>query len=465
MPAGSLKVEDLAADLQSRLGGNTPLPNAHAKSNNPSFPLEVLPPLLRSFAITTGRTMGTPPDFIAAAMLYVASAAIGVTHVLRLKAWCEQNALIFLALVGRPNSNKTMSLKFPLRPILKRDDQHFRDYKRDLAEYETIVSLSAKERQAAGIKEVGQRPVRRKIIVQDSTPEALSRIHQDNPRGLALYQDELLGWINNFNRYQGKGEQQFWLSIWSGGRISTDRSTVEDVHIPQAYVPVGGTIQPGVLDELTRDKRKDNGFIDRILFVWLDGLKKPLWVEEDLPEEIFNKYCAGIHKLLDLTFVEGEEPHRLQLLKKARTRLFEFFNNDNKVLSDEAEEELLERIIGKFDIHAARFCLILQLLWWAYEGIEKDRIELPMVERAITLTKFFRAHSLAVFDKVQNETPLDRLPPTKLKVYEALPGTVKTAEGLAIASRLGVKERTFRRMLQDKELFRFLSYGLYEKLI
>ena len=69
---------------------------------------------------------------------------------------------------------------------------------------------------------------------------------------------------------------EFWLSVWSGKPINIDRKTGEPVFIPLPFISVCGTIQNGILNELAKDSRTQNGFIDRILFVMPDNLEKIL---------------------------------------------------------------------------------------------------------------------------------------------------------------------------------------------
>lgn len=464
-PVGKISLEDLANSLKGHKNKGKTESKKFAQTGVPTFPYEVLPPQVQSFITISEKALGTPADFLASAVLMATSIAMGRTHLLELKKGSRHSGLLFLALVGNPNANKTKSLQFPLQPIFDRDAERYRDFKNEMAEYEVVAEMSKKERQSAGISEVWPRPIWRKTIVQDATQEAIGRIHQNNLRGIAIYRDELMGWIKSFNRYNSGGEQEFWLSAWSSGPLGSDRNTTEEVYIRQSYIPVVGTIQPGILQELVKDNRQSNGFVDRLLFTWPDNLHKPLWTNKEMPQEAVDDYHAGINKLLDLTFDEDNQPHIITLNQETRDSLFQFFNKNNKPLCDSAENELLQGIHGKFDIHAARFCLILQMLWWAFGEIDKDQVELPMIEKAIKLTEYFRMNSLKVFDKLQNDSPVDQLMRDKRELYESLPTVFKTGEGLTIAERLGMKERTFKRFLINKKLFERMGHGVYEKVL
>ena len=180
-------------------------------------------------------------------------------------------------------------------------------------------------------------------------------------------------------------------------------------------------------------------------------------------------YQGAINRLLDVTFDAENKAHTLTLEPSAKKRLFQFFNQENKPLCDNAENELLAGIYGKFDIHAARLVIALHLLWWAYQGEggqPPQQVEKSTVERAVRAATYFRTQALKVYNRLHNESPVDKLPADKRKVYEALPEEFKKKEGEAIAERLGMPARTFRHFLKTEKgkLFEQVKYGVYGKL-
>ena len=119
-----------------------------------------------------------------------------------------------MALIGRPGANKSHPLSFAFQPFIEHDYCQNQEYQKLYAEYERTMSMSKKERMEAGLDEFPQAPVRRRFLVSDITPEGLSLIHAQNPRGLRLWSDELSAWFKNFNRYNNGSEEQFWLSVF-----------------------------------------------------------------------------------------------------------------------------------------------------------------------------------------------------------------------------------------------------------
>lgn len=458
-PEGIITINELAQDIEQRTNGH-PAPPKQPRTAKNAFPLEVLPPKLEELIKGAESALGTPPDFMGAACLLAAAIAAGNTFQLEIKRAVLQRAIFYLVLVGNPNSNKSGALDFALRPIAKRDGENYDEYKAQRDAYETEQAKPKKEREEL------EKPIRYRSLVRDITMEALASVHQENPRGIAVFRDELAGWVKDFNRYSQGADTENWLSMWNGKEIDTTRKTSEDILVKKAFVCVAGTIQPAVIEELASGGRGMNGFIDRLLFVWPDGLEKPLWTDDELNEPLQEAYQDAIGRLLDLQFDAENKAHTLTMETRARKRLFQFNNEENKPLCDGAENEALAGIYGKFDFHTPRLVIALHLLWWAYDGKGDipQLVEVQTVERAIKAAKYFRSQALKVFNRLHNSNPVDDLPADKRKAYEALPGEFQKADGQAIAERLGMHPKTFSRFLTDRKLFEKVSHGVYSKI-
>ena len=104
---------------------------------------------------------------------------------------------------------------------------------------------------------------------------------------------------------------------------------------------------------------------------------------------------------------------------------------------------------------------MLALADWAC-GSEKKLIDVDTVERSIRLTEYFRSTA----SKVQGIISEDALTELQLSVISELPDGFTTAEGVAIAGKCGMSERSFKRFLRDRKgvLFAHSSHGNYTKL-
>src|SRR5262249_52959376 len=81
------------------------------------FPVDCLPEPLRRFATEAARALQCPVDFLAMAMLAVASAAIGNSRRLRIRRGYEEGARIFAAIVAKAGAVKTPALRLVCWPV------------------------------------------------------------------------------------------------------------------------------------------------------------------------------------------------------------------------------------------------------------------------------------------------------------------------------------------------------------
>ena len=141
-------------------------------------------------------------EFTATAMLSAVSAALGGAYRIRIKGDWQSSGALYVILVGRPGLGKTPPLEAAYRPIRKRD-------------YVYEAELEAWK--AAG--ENGKRPVLKRTVVSDFTPESLLLTHHHNPRSVVILVDEIMGMFNSANRYTNGQLIEQLLTAWSGGAL------------------------------------------------------------------------------------------------------------------------------------------------------------------------------------------------------------------------------------------------------
>ena len=464
-PAGNITLEDFNADFEAHTSDK---PRKRKQSRKIGFPLDVLPPSLKLFIEEAQKVYGIHPDFMAPAILYAAAVAMGKTHMLQIKRGYNEAAVLWLVLVGDPGTNKSGALKQALQPIFEWQRETFRQFKIDKAEYEAIAGMSKKERREAGEDEELPPPPRwQQRYTNDTTPEALADMLQHNPAGIGIYRDELAGWFKSFDRYSKGAEQEQMLTLWSLAPLVVNRKSGEPINIHRPFVPVGGTIQPGVIEGIAKDNRSENGFTDRLLFAWPEGQEKPLRTNAEMPESLAQQYADGITKLLNLDFEDPEAhtPYLVKFTTEAGERFLSYSNEYIKPLCDKSEDRRRKSLFTKFDTHAPRLALILQMLWYAFEGSTRAVLELEAMERAIKTADYFLKQSERVYELINEATPVDKLPEDRKELYDALPQQFKTGEGVDIAAQYGLgnafKRKTF---LYNKSLFKNIGAGKYEKL-
>ncbi|MBC5992412.1 YfjI family protein [Pontibacter cellulosilyticus] len=436
------------------------------RTNSNPFPLEVFPVRIQEIILELHESLGYPRDFIAAAILFAASVAIGNTHRVHVKEDFVESAVVYLAIVGRPGTNKTQPIKFALKPIRLKDRASYASYREQMEEYKRVASIPKKERALLGTEEPAV-PVLPKTIMGDFTIEALIEVLHLNQRGLGVHADELASWFKNFTRYNQGSEMEFWLSAWSGTDVNKDRVSGDPTLVTMPFVSVIGSIQPAVLHELAKGSRSQNGFMDRMLFVAPDDLQKQAWSDTDLPDWVSKEWQRIMSNLLERELLLDShgcpEPRVLRFTPEARKALFDWQNSITDICNA-TQDDLLTSVYSKLETYAARFALILQMLRYAAPEGDRDAVGVEAVKGAIRLAEYFKENALKVRQQASEPLPLAKLPANKRTLYDALPQCFSTSEALRIGKPQGMPERTIKHLLNDQGLFRRESHGQYRRL-
>jgi hypothetical protein len=427
------------------------------------FPVDAFPDEIATMIQELNSCLGFPVDYVGISLLYAASIAIGNTVKVRIKAGWQESAILYCALVGPPGTGKTHPINFAMKPIRDLDKASYQSYETEKKEYERLIKLTKKERGEAGepIK-----PVWRKFVLSDFTPESLAETHKFNKRGVAVCADELMSWINNFNRYNKGSEEQFWLSCWSAQPITIDRKTSEPIYIPSPFIPVIGGIQPGVLSDLGRGQRGRNGFMDRILFAFPKSIQKQLWSENELDPYHALRWSAIISELIGIKLRTDDNmnpnPIILEFSGEAHEIFVEWYNRNTTLIHDAGESE--KAIYSKLESYLGRLSLIVELLDLACSGREGGAISANSVARAILLIEYFRETALDVQEMLGEKDMKDTLPANYQLALDRLPEVFKRSEWTKWTGGLDFDERKKSRFLGNKKLFNKLSHGLYQKI-
>lgn len=357
----------------------------------PTMPSEMFGPiwsLLQDFA----EGAGAPIDYVALGFLPAAASLIGGKRRVRpyVEADWEEPCIVWAGLVGDPSANKS--------PALDRVTNAMRDLERDHAEahrdklltWETDCERAKVEKSAwqVSVKKAQEEglssptmpaeasepaaPQRRRLLVQDSTPEALTMILSGNPAGTLHLRDELAGWLDSFDRYT-PGGRSFWIEAYGGRPFVTDRKgSPEPVTISFNGVSVVGGIQPEKLAEsLFGRNAPDDGLVARFLWAWPD--RKPY--SRPMRAGDMSVLSALYSRLDGLQWGIGHDgrdvPITLPLDDKAAD-LFEQFERENKDAGDEAAG-LFKSFCGKLPGTVLRLALVTELARWAYSGGPEPR--------------------------------------------------------------------------------------------
>ncbi len=390
----------------------------------PAFPTRALRPRLRRIVEEAAASIGCPPEFIAVPMLGALGAAIGNSHVLKIKGGWTESAGVYAAVVADPGQKKTPAFKVAMRPVWNRQAILLREYRKDVAEYPDQHSRWEDEKEQA--RDNGQpeppepeKPVMRRTAVDDTTVEALVNREEVNPRGLIVGKDELSAFVKGMNQYKagGKGsDQQVYLSMWSGSPIAVDRKGGDvPIIIPLPFVCVVGSIQPQILPELKNNR--DDGFVDRFLLAYPDPVYSR-YNDNEISDEAVEGYQEIYDGLYNLEMEVDENgdpvPKRLEFARNAK----EIWVNEVDSLREEMEHPQFPQYLtgpwAKLEAYLGRLTLIMALVRIAGRGdsgrvFSSNMVIKQDVRAAADLVAYFKAHARRVHAKLNGDKPQNLL--------------------------------------------------------
>ncbi len=395
------------------------------------FPVDALPEGCANYVKEAAESLLCPPELVGIPALCALSAVMGHSRALRIKPGWTVSGNLFAAVVDEPGSRKSPAAAFAYKPLHKLQAKLRKDYREGKKDYEKEVrqhavdkKLAAKDNKAE--PEPPAKPIMKRCIVDDITVEALAGRFEENPRGLLSAQDELTGFIRGMDQYKsgGKGNtRQTYLKIWSNQPIIVDRKGGEEpVVIPNPYVTLQGSIQPGVLDEIADGR--DDGFLDRWLFAYPEsrqGGYSDSYVS-NAAELAYERTIEALWKKEPLEQSEdGYEPRVIQMSEEAK----ELFKAEANGLREEMYApgfpEVMRGAWAKFDLHLARLALILAVARQARE--EREEVSADDMRNALALLEYFKDSARKVYGQLFEANPDDVLA-TDLKTFLTKTGYV-----------------------------------------
>ena len=405
----------------------------------PELPLEVFGDFWGDWIAGHAKNRSVPADYVAGALLASSSALIGNARwVSPWQGWNEP-PILWIGEVGKPSSGKSPGQDAPLNLLRRIEADMAGDFPETLRAWETQreTAKAVRDQWQGDVKEATKKgvaapdmpvnavvldaPVRPRIHVSDTTPEALGKLLAAHPRGLLFHRDELSGWLGNFDRYGGAGgDRAFWSEAFGGRPYTIDRiKHGEPILIPHLSVAVVGGIQPDRLRSMltTGD---DDGLPARFLFTWPEPVppKRPRNDVDDRPA------LDAFRRLHAIRMTEDDQGRRCPLTVRLSGEAADLFQEWRLANHHDDVDAfgMYASHIGKLPGLTLRLALVLEYLKWSETGS-------PEPETIGTEATGYAAHLIDEYFK-----------PMALRVYgdAALPEAEHHAAGVA------------RRVIKDK---------------
>lgn len=434
------------------------------------IPLGVFPAKLQDMVLTLARQENYSIEYTMASLIAAASTAIGNAIGIRIRGGWISSPILYMILVGRPGMGKTPPLDFAFRPIRKHDAKIIKRFKADMESYNAIIEAQKGKKEEK--VPLPPKPILKRTVISDFTPEALLRALDDNPRGVVVYVDEIMGMFNAVNQYNKGQLIEQLLTAFSGKPLDVSRCSIPiPIHIEHPFINLVGTMQTTRVHELVDKGYKDNGLLDRIIFVYPSSQEISDWqIDEDAASSTFDQYTTMweevINKIIDLPMsisIDGTLQNILNFSPEASAHFTEWRNASIRAINQIKDDGLIDSRVMKAPMITARLALVIQILRWACGEVHKDFVDMDSIKSAISLSSYFES----CYANIQRFMLMESVEPQKKELLDNVPNVFTTADAIQAGKEAGLSERSVMYALVNlatNKVIKKVKRGEYEKL-
>ena len=432
------------------------------------IPLDAFPVKIQDMILALSRQENYSIEYMMASLLITVSTAIGNAVNIRIRGGWISNPALYMILVGRPGMGKTPPLDFAFRPIRKHDAKAIKQFKQEMEQYNNLIESNKGKKE--NTTPLPDKPILQRTIISDFTPEALMRALDDNHRGVVVYVDEIMGMFNAVNQYSRGQLIEQLLTAFSGKPLDISRCSMPvPIHIEYPFINIVGTMQITRMHELIEKGYKENGLLDRIIFVYPSSQEISDWqLDEDSSFASFEKYSnmweSIFNKVIDLPFSDNDNVQSiLDFSPEAKAYFTNWRNNAIRAVNQIQDDGLVDSRVIKAPMITARLALVLQILRWACGEVHKDFVDIDSTKSAIALSKYFES----CYADIQKYMLRESIEPQKKELLDCLSATFTTADAIQAGKEVGQSERSVMYSLVNlatNKIIKKIKRGEYEKL-
>jgi hypothetical protein len=403
----------------------------------PEFDPDMLPDVLHRRAYDISHRIQCPVDFVAAAMLVTLGSIIGSRCAVRPKQyddWTEYPN-IWGGVISPPGHLKTPAINEVMR-LFHRLEQRARD-EHDQAMVLHVATTYGKEanlgalkkqmqdrvkkggvptlgdplyRQMAELKAEEKEPPLKRYRTNDATVEKLAELCVENPQGLLVVRDELVGLLASLVKEGKEGDRAFYLEAWNGsGTFRQDRIGRGSIVVDRLCLSLFGSIQPMRLQAYMYgpDGLQHDGMLQRFqVMVYPDTRRERQMIDQSPDRAAEEAVDALVEELAYMTFVvmgaapgEGRSAPYYRFNEEAQLQFYDWLVAlDRKI--DDAEFPLMAEHLSKYRKLVPAIALIFHLVEIAATGRAQRAILFHHLQRAMKWAEYLEAHARRIFGQV-----------------------------------------------------------------
>jgi phage/plasmid primase-like uncharacterized protein len=410
----------------------------------PAFDAQtLLPEALRAWVMDEAERMPCPPEFIAAAALVALGSLIGARCAIKPKARDSWLIVpnVWGGIVGDPSAKKSPAWAAALKPLDRLIATARERHQAESEQYATAKvvfdaqkdAIVARIKGASRAKKSGKgepaqiarelrthndqapaQPTLRRYKTNDSTVEKLGELLRENPAGLLVLRDELVGLIATWEREGREGERAFFLEAWNGTQgFDTDRIGRGHISIENLCVSLFGGIQPDkllVYLEQAAHALGNDGMLQRFQLLVYPDARPWEWRDRAPNKAARDTVVAVFETLADFRPEAWGAAPAADFAKfpwfcfdAAAQAVFIEWSEDlhcNRMPSE--DEPIIRQHLAKFDKLFPALALIFHLVDGAAEGV-RGPVDRDAALRAAAWCEFLEAHARRCYGLLKDD--------------------------------------------------------------
>lgn len=390
------------------------------------FDLELLPESFRPFVQDVSERMQVPPDYPAIVAVLCLAGVVNRRAVIQPKAQDDTWQVVpnlwggLVAPSGYMKSPVMQSVTNCLKPIEEESREAHREaseiYLREKDGWELgrahwkklfKKSLEGGGEQPPEFAGEPSEPTPKRLVLNDSTFEALHEIMAHTSEGVLVVRDEFVGWLAELDRSGREGERSFYLTAWNGDTGHTiDRIGRGSVRVEACCLSMLVGVQPGPLKEYldgTLEKSiSEDGLLFRFqLLVWPDAESKYEYVDRTPNAAAMEQVKRIYSTLADL---DAADPLKFRFSDEAQPIFVRWLTTlEERLRSGELHGPLLSHL-SKFRSLMPSLALLFELADRAAGGFvgfdganseaaEKFEVSLDHTQQAVKFCEYLESHA------------------------------------------------------------------------
>ena len=329
-----------------------------------------------------------PKEYLLCSILFSISTAVGMTFYINSLGYVNY-ANLYFTIIGSRGDTKSEAMKIATEPLKELDDQDYDEYciKKKMYNPET-----------------NREPIRKQLLIQNATIEAVHKIHYENPNSVGVLIDEIFSLIEkmgNSSSRDGVAWRGFLLEGYNNGCVDISRKTTDSYRIKKAYPTLLGGLQYQFIPKLFANGNLESGFIDRLLFTpKLTSNNKLL--KGEMSNDVLDAYSNSVLSILAYKrqsekLDEDIKQFEIKFSNEAEEKLFKYTQG----LIDRKEKagNMIKEYIAKMQISIHKFCLLVHMMIISSNMDYTKILDENTVDLAIMLNEYYFNNFKIILDE------------------------------------------------------------------